>query len=359
MSPYAETPRGPDEADSIAQAAASWVVRRDRGLDTRDAAALERWLAADPRHAAEFERIGAGWRSLENLAAVPALADAADAVVRRAHARRKRRRVVALASGCFAAAAAIALAYIGWRKTPVAPRDSFQVLASSSREINLPDGSVAQLNGTSRIALEFTGAERRVRLLEGEALFTVTKNPNRPFFVVAGPVTVRAVGTAFNVRLGSTAVEVLVTEGKVRVDDNARNRSLLPVPAKAENHATPAESEPLLTAGHRVIVNLAAKVDDATHVQVAAVASYEVDQALAWQTTRLAFNNTPLDEVVAAFNRYNTRKMALGDDSLPARRITGVFRANNLDGFTRLLEAGVDVRAEERDARLTVLLPAR
>lgn len=359
MSLFAENSESSDDTDSVVQAAASWVVRRDRGLNVPDTDALERWLAADPRHAAEFERIGAGWRSLGNLSAVPALADAADEVVRRAHARRKRRRVVVLASGCFAAAAAITLAYIGWRETPVVPRDRFQVLASSSREINLPDGSVAQLNGSSRIALEFTGAERRVRLLEGEALFTVTKNPNRPFFVVAGPVTVRAVGTAFNVRLGSTAVEVLVTEGKVRVDDNARNRSLLPVSVEAADHADPGETEPLLTAGHRVIVNLAAKVDDATHVQVAAVASYEVDQALAWQTTRLAFNNTPLDEVVAAFNRYNTRKLALGDDSLPARRITGVFRANNLDGFTRLLQAGIDVRAEEHDGGLTVLLPAR
>lgn len=108
------------------------------------------------------------------------------------------------------------------------------------------------------------------------------------------------------------------------------------------------------------MVNLAAVVDVTTQVNVAAVAPAEIEQSLAWQSTRLVFNDTPLDEVVVAFNRYNPQHpLTLGDRELASRRITGMFRADNLDGFVRLLEAGVDVKAETNGDRETVLRAAR
>jgi transmembrane sensor len=60
------------------------------------------------------------------------------------------------------------------------------------------------------------GAARAAR--SGEAHFFVEKDPQRPFVVNAAGIDVRAVGTAFNVRIDPAAVEVLVTEGRVRVD---------------------------------------------------------------------------------------------------------------------------------------------
>jgi len=181
----------------------------------------------------------------------------------------------------------------------------------------------------------------------------VAKNPARPFYVTAGPVTVRAVGTAFDVRLGAAAVEVLVTEGKVRVDDNVKGVSLLSaVPAAGEAGG-------VLRAGQRVVVNLAEVVDDSTAARVADVTPGEIEQALAWQATRLVFNDTPLDEVVTAFNRYNEHRLVIGDPLVSTRRITGVFRADNLDGFTRLLEGGVDVRAERNGNGEIVLRAVR
>ena len=81
----------------------------------------------------------------------------------------------------------------------------------------LDDGSVAELNRGAEIEVNYTVAERRVVLRRGEALFTVAKNPARPFVVRAGGVDVRAVGTAFNVKLAGPNLEVLVTEGTVHV----------------------------------------------------------------------------------------------------------------------------------------------
>lgn len=352
MTPPADTSR------DIAQEAAEWVIRRDRGLSASEETDFTVWFAKSENRE-EFTRIAASWQSLDRLAPAPVLSAAADAIVSRANARHARHRFTVLVGGLLAAAAAVALGYFLWlRPAPVAA-DNFKVIASTSHEVRLPDGSIATLNGNSRIETNYTPGERRIRLVQGEALFQVAKNPDRPFYVTAGPITVRAVGTAFNVRLGASAVEVLVTEGKVRVNDSVRGNSLLP-PATASDHpvGTPAP-EGLLIAGQRVVVNLSAVVDDSVQARVAAVAPAEMEQSLAWQSTQLVFNDTSLEEVAAAFNRYNERKLALGDPALRTRKITGVFRADNLDGFTRLLEAGVDVRAAPRGDRELVLTSGR
>ncbi|MBI4626652.1 MAG: FecR domain-containing protein [Verrucomicrobia bacterium] len=61
-------------------------------------------------------------------------------------------------------------------------------------------------------------------LARGKAHFTVAKNPSRPFVVSAGGGDVQAVGTVFNIRLRSEAIEVFVTEGKVQVDSERGDR---------------------------------------------------------------------------------------------------------------------------------------
>lgn len=344
-------------SEVVAQAASHWLVRRDRGLDAAESQALAAWLAADPRHGAELARLAGTWRGLDRMGADVTLAAEAEAVMRRVRARRARRRVFTV--GWLAAAAAVvamALVVSGRREsaplaaTPlVAMSEKTKVLASTARRVTLPDGSVAELNGESRIETDFTPAERRVRLVQGEAHFIVMKNPDRPFLVSVGPVTVRAVGTAFNVRLGAQAIEVLVTEGKVRLDGTTATANSV--------HRDGAAAPPALTSGDRAVVDTAGP--GTPMVSVEALKPVEVEEALGWQSTRLVFNATPLDEVVAAFNRYNRRQLVLGRPELRARTLTGAFRADNLDAFLRLLEAGIEVSAEARGDGTIALLPMR
>ncbi|MBL7395987.1 FecR domain-containing protein, partial [Escherichia coli] len=59
-----------------------------------------------------------------------------------------------------------------------------------------------------------------VRLLRGEAAFTVAPNPNRPFTVEAGGGSTTALGTRFIVRRDGVQTRVSVTEHAVRVASN-------------------------------------------------------------------------------------------------------------------------------------------
>jgi transmembrane sensor len=161
---------------------------------------------------------------------------------------------------------------------------------------------------------------------------------------------VRAVGTAFNVRLASTAVEVLVTEGKVSV---AEAESVVP------NARSASASTTYVAANERTLVHfpsLANTTPSAPAVEKIAPAT--VRDALSWQERKLAFSETPLSEVVAQFNRRNRVQLILGDATLAERPVGGTFAADNVEGFIRLLEGGNSI-AVERQSETTVVLRAK
>ncbi|MGH7947299.1 MAG: FecR family protein, partial [Opitutaceae bacterium] len=210
----------------------------------------------------------------------------------------------------------------------------------------LEDGSIVDLNRGAAVAVEYRTAERRVTLLRGEAHFTVMKNPARPFVVKARGIGVQAVGTAFNVAIGDSEVKVLVTEGRVRVDPVAAGATSLtsgePVPL------------PLVEAGELAVVSLAGT---AVPPQVAPVSPAEMERMLAWQPRMLDFTNTPLPEVVGAFNRRNSVQVVIADPRLDALRLSVSFRSDNVEGFVRLMEGAFGVKAE-RGAEAIVLRSA-
>src|SRR5262249_55442924 len=100
---------------------------------------------------------------------------------------------------------------------PAVVRDAATGIGERSLVV-LADGSKLTLNTSSAIHADFTGRERRVTLVRGEAYFDVAKDPTRPFIVTARSRNVIAVGTAFDVRLQDRQVKVTLVEGKVRVE---------------------------------------------------------------------------------------------------------------------------------------------
>jgi transmembrane sensor len=235
----------------------------------------------------------------------------------------------------FAAAAAVAIGLFFPRRT--APPSEVAAAESGYRQQVLDDGTLVELNHGAQLAVAFTAAERRIRLERGEALFTVARNPARPFVVAAGGVTVRAVGTAFNVRLGAADVEVLVTEGRVQLDRPAH----------------PLAEPALLVAGQRLAVPFVG-----VPPAVATITREDIDRALAWQPRLLEFSSSPLAEVAAEFNRRNRVQLVVADEALRALPIGASFRSDNVDGFVRLLEASFGVEAK-RSAETIILRRAR
>jgi len=268
--------------------------------------------------------------------------------------RRQRRRMRRTALG--AAALLAAGMVVAWRFAArpaeaglVARAEATKsaVVATPERQV-LPDGSMVELKDGAIIEANFSGPLRRVALKQGEALFHVAKNPARAFVVSARGVEVRAVGTAFSVQLGREAVEVLVAEGRVAVNQIA------PRALKTESvDASVAGDLAMLDAGNRVVIDVGTpNAAAAVPPQVIPVSREELAERLGWSVPRLEFSGTPLAEAIAIFNRHAAGdrhvRLELGDASLGSLRLSGILRADNIDALLRLLENEFSIRAERR-----------
>lgn len=317
-----------------AETAADWLARRDRGLDAAEQDAFLQWLAEDPRHgewlALHRRTVGdfgglAQWRPEHSEEPNPDLL-----------APPARRARWPMPVGL---AAAAAIAGIVFWQDPPAPRE--ETGSPGAVEIErriLADGSGVELNRGAIVSATFTGDERRVTLEQGEALFAVEKE-GRPFIVSAGNIEVRALGTAFAVRLEPTAVQVLVTEGRVALvaepsPDTSDRGADAPLPPDA----------PQLVAGQRATIARGGTRSP----RIVSVTPAETARLLAWQPQLLDFSSAPLDVAVREFNRRNAVQFVVSDDELAATPIVAAIRSDNVEGFARVLAAMPGVEVERR-----------
>jgi transmembrane sensor len=327
--------------DDVEAQASLWLARRDRGLTAAEQDAYLQWLREDARHHAAIVRLDAAWGELDQLAEW-----------RPAHSARPnpdllavpRRRRWSWVAG-LAAAAALVFGFIAVK--PVFEGAPSTRVVRHSEVRTLADGSIVELNKGAEIDVDFSGPERHIRLLRGEAHFTVAKlGAEHPFIVTVGNLRVRAVGTVFNVRLAGGQVDVLVTEGKVRIDP--------PKPADLEMIVNAS----MVGAGERTMAN----ATEPTPVPPAVVAASdaEIEQALAWQGLRLEFAETPLADAVEEFNRHSGTRFVIADETIARLRIDGNFRADNAEAFARFLPGfGINVDRDHGGRYVLRADPAR
>ncbi len=358
----------PSEAESIEATAAAWLAQRDDGITPEQASEFMQWRSADVRHEAAVARLEATWNALQHLREFrPEAARHPDRDLLRPSIQRRRLLPIAALSATIAVAAALVLTagwwFSGATRSVEPASQTYATTIDGYERVSLADGSVVELNSASEVSVSFSPAERRVRLVRGEAHFTVAKNPERLFLVEAGSVAVRAVGTAFNVRLGIHDVEVLVTEGKVelepereRVVPNALSGATKPNQGLPEPRASPLS----LAANERAVIPMVPSSGRSSAGPASAPAIEKVDsegvrEALAWQGPRLVFVDTPLADAIRQFNRRNQVQLEIADAELGALPIGGSFRAENVDAFVRLLSSGGDVVVERPAANRIVL----
>lgn len=314
---------------AIEDRAAAWLTQRDSGEWTdADRHALEKWLGASIAHEVAFIRLEAAWSAADRLQAfgpgvTPGDVPSANTwhlpptshVSPRA-TKHSRRTFLTVAAGIALAIGAASTWYLQMRG-PV-----YRTAVGGLASVPMQDGSRVTLNTDSEIRLAVNQRERAIELDRGEAFFEVAPDPHRPFVVKAGYQRITAVGTKFSVRRsGRNMVQIVVTEGKVRVDGNS-------------------SSEPVLLGAGGV----ARSSTDGLLVQPGGPS--KADEYLSWRTGFLVFREVSLAEAVAEFNRYNERKLLVRDPAIVSIPVSGRFRTTNFEAFVRLVQNGFAVRAE-------------
>lgn len=178
----------------------------------------------------------------------------------------------------------------------------------------LSDGSKITLNTASAVAIEFDGASRHVRLLEGEAYFEVAKDATHPFVVSTEDGSVTAVGTAFSVQRLDTQLRVELVEGIVDVEGRHRHQPIR------------------LEAGQVAMIG-----PDAVHVEPPS----RKDDLAVWREGYLQFDGMRLREAVEQINRYRPGRVFVLNPRLADYRISGIFRLDALDQAVDAFAAAV------------------
>jgi transmembrane sensor len=341
----------PDNDEAIEAMAAAWLAERDDGLTPEKETEFLHWRQGSPRHEAAVARLEDAWNALLGLENFRPEAQAHPDRDLLASARRRKHALAPIIA--WSAAAALALAGgLWWHLQPSrnAPPEAYATTADSYQRVTLADGSVAELNASSEIQVNYTPADRRVQLVRGEAHFTVAKNKNRPFWVQAGSVKVRAVGTAFDVRIVDREIDVLVTEGKVTL---VKNETFNPAGSASANSVSELAK---LAAGQRAVVDTS---NSGAAAVIENVSPTVIGDLLAWQGAPLVFVAIPLADVISEFNRRNPVQIELGDAALGALPISGSFRPENIEGFVRLLAQGGDISVDRPSVNRIILHQVR
>lgn len=344
MSARPRSTTGDGVPNAVRETAALWFGRKERGFSAAEEREFAAWLAANEGNAQAFAELDATWRTLDCARSLRPRGEPDP------HLLAPRSSSKRIGATLLAAAAALAIGYVSWwRPTFGAFHGSTVTQVGEAQALTLPDGSIVRLNTDSVVTVRYTAAVRQVTLERGEAYFTVARNRSRPFLVEAGPVAVRAVGTAFNVRLGTDDVDVLVTEGVVRVAGSTR--PVAPTlaasrPPDSDPPAAPPGAEPVVTAGQRVTIAASRPFAHEPPIQVPPL---EIERLLAWRQQRLQFVAEPMSAVVAQFNRYNRHRLVIADPRLAEVRFGGSFRPDAHDTMVRLLETNFGVIAERQE----------
>lgn len=305
--------------------AADWLLKvQAEGAPPEVFVEMLAWCDADPRNKAAMDRIEEAWAVTGDvpIESLP----------------RRRESIFTpwrLAASFIGIALLIALVAPGLDSGPeregVTPGERVVTARGAHEKATLPDGSRVELGGKSSMSVVYSPQRRVIVAEDGEAFFTVSKDPDRPFIVRAGPVTVTAVGTAFSVTRAGESVSVVVTEGVVEV--------------ATEKSSVRAE------AGRRVRYDrgqLSQSLDEVP-----------LEVATSWREGRLQFVDEPLRLVIASVNRYSEREILLGDASIEELRFTGTVFERGVESWLQGVASVFPVRIVPIDRRRVMIAPAQ
>lgn len=335
---------------SIERQAREWLIRLDgdEPLTAAETAALREWMARGPAHHNELARICKFWRQANVLTelAIPLKAPPAPT-----HRGRLVLRIALAASVVLACS----ILGSGWLERSAEPVSRAYVTAvGEQKTVFLSDGSSIQLNTDTQVQVIYTSQSRQIHLWRGEALFSATHEPNRPFEVFANDSVVRAIGTAFAVHLEGNQVDVTVTTGAVDVVEVG---GVEPVASDGNQHP---DHERSPARRGRLRAGQTATVGGANHsFEVQQLPGPELQRRLAWQGGVLVFSGEPLSEVVEQLNRYSPMTLRIADPSLASVAIGGRFRIGDLDAVLDVLHNDFAIQARRIDEREIRLESAR
>lgn len=186
-------------------------------------------------------------------------------------------------------------------------------------QFSLPDGTTGWLNSNSSIRYNGNFSADRQVSLTGEAFFDVVKDNKRPFLVNANEVSVKVLGTRFNIASyeNEKNVEVVLEEGNLIFSDKKMNKSCS------------------INPNELVIYDKTLKEFS--------VETVETQKYLSWTEGKLVFRNDPLNVVARRLERWYNVDVDLEGFKSDDIRLRATFVDENLEEVLYFLKRSLQI----------------
>lgn len=337
---------GTNISDVVMDDAASWMAILDsERCNMADRATFAQWLDEDPSHRWAFEEISEVWAKLRTLNDVEPLLQQAEvarfpsvAVAKASPELIGSDKVRSDWSTLVVSVLVGIGALLHFGLAP--PNEEFVTGVGESRDVNLSDGSVLELNSRTTMFVSIDDQRRRIQLLDGEAVFHVAKG-ERPFVVETEFGTVKALGTSFAVELSDDKLEVSVIEGQVSVSTMGEQAPLIEFDESAgyrfENEAS------LLGPGEWLEVTNSNKRQQLLGTE-------EFRKRLSWRNGVVVFEEQALLAVIDELRRYTSVSIHVADSELSGLRISGEYETGDVTQFLAQLQQDYPLVVDDQHA---------
>jgi transmembrane sensor len=382
-----------DYRDRIVDEASYWFTTlQDAEVSTEDRELFADWLLASAEHVREYlalANLHTGIGELSSAHGIDSLVETArkaraenvislEESITRARFDESEPKIAVPADGArtpdghtsraprfLALAAGVALLafFCTWWLRPDPNAALYTTAIGEQKSFPLPDGSIVALNAVSRLRVRYTQAYRDIELLSGEALFTVAKNPRRPFRVLTNGSVILAVGTRFDVYHRHADTIVTVVEGTVEIEKSNDSRPIGPALTSAAVATTTRDKAKRGQNSGESLLPVRLSKDQRAHIEGSdkpiTVSAVNAAIDTAWRERRLIFESRPLGEVVAEFNLYNQTPLEIADAALDEIQVSGSFDANDPRSFALFLEEAQLASSKINDHKIILLHPTK
>lgn len=310
--------------DKLRESAIAWFIRiRDTEDDDAIRGKFEQWLMASQAHQQAYADVSKVWETFDSAQDLEKLAVIAEQNTFFQKAERAQRIKKYVAGAMVAAVIGLGglLGLQTWQAQP-----TLQMVAQAEvgevKSQRLDDGTLLTMNTGAEIEVTYYRDRRLVHLKQGEAIFEVARDEQRPFIIDSGKAQVTVLGTRFAVNRLKKLVRVSVDHGTVKVEQNDDN-TLNP-------HSL------ILHDGEVAEV----KADGAapTHTKRKAA------DAFAFEKGMVMFEEADMDEIAETLSRYRTLPLVAEPPISSKVHITSMLKADSIDTFINQMPDMAPVR---------------
>ncbi len=225
--------------------------------------------------------------------------------------------------------------------TPVSQSINKLVVPLGSRALfTLSDGTVVTLNAGSTINVSRDyGIKNRIVQLDGEGYFNIARDTNNPFVVQTPFLSVRALGTEFNIKAYSVdrTIETTLVSGSVQIEPVKEiNQGKITVLKPNQKITFYKEDSVFISGPGENEKEAPSRAESVKKIRTASPArlvteDVNVDPVTSWKENRWIFEQQSLAQIAVDLERKFDVQIVFNSEKLKSYRFTGTILAEPIE----------------------------